>query len=189
MSETLSYLRVSSQDQNLDRQYQAIAEAGITADREFPEKISGATRERPQLDALLRYVRKGDTVVVASMDRLARSLHDLEAIVTELDRKGVSVRFLKEGLTFIPGHDDKYSVFQLQVLGAVAQLERSIIRDRQADGIAVAKAKGVYKGRKPSLTAEQAEEIRGLIAEGVNKSEIARRYGVDRSSLYRALAR
>lgn len=132
-------------------------------------------------------MRDGGLVVVASMDRLARSLIDLETIVRELIDKGVIVSFVKENLTFSPGTDDAFATFQMQLIGAVAQLERSLIRERQAEGIAAAKARGVYKGRAKALTPEQVERARELVRSGVPKARIAREFGVGRTTIYRAL--
>lgn len=181
----MGYVRVSSADQNPGRQYELIG----AVDRVFEDKLSGKTRrDRPGLMELVKYVREGDAVKVASMDRLARSLQDLLALVTEFRDQGVTVEFVHEGLTFAPGKGDHYQAFQLHVLGAVAELERSIIRERQAEGIALAKIEGKYRGRKPSLTDEQVLEARGRIDQGVPKARIARELGVSRQTLYSALS-
>ncbi|WP_336853836.1 recombinase family protein [Sinomonas albida] len=187
--QTVAYLRVSSTDQNLDRQFAIIREQiDGDLDKTFHEKVSGASRDnRPALAELIGYVREGDTVVVASMDRLARSLVDLQQLVQDILAKGVTVRFLKERLTFEPGKEDKYAEFQLSVLGAVAQLERAIIKERQSDGIRAAKERGVYKGRAKALKPEQLEEARQKLADGDTKAAVARYFGVDRSTLYRSL--
>ncbi|MGY3567935.1 recombinase family protein [Sinomonas sp. RB5] len=182
--QTVAYLRVSSQDQSLARQIELVGHV----DRTFEEKVSGGSRAgRTALAEMIAYVRAGDRVVAVSMDRLARSLVDLRQIVDELVGKGVTVSFVKERLTFEPGGSDKYADFQLSMLGAVAELERAIIRERQADGIKAAKARGVYKGRARALKDDQVAEIREQIALGVPKAEVARRFGIDRSTLYRAL--
>lgn len=184
--QTVAYLRVSSTDQNLARQFELVGDV----DKTFQEKVSGKSRDgRAALDEMISYVRAGDTVIIASMDRLARSLTDLRAIVTELVDKGVTVSFIKERLTFEPDHDDKYAAFQLSVLGAVAELERAIILERQKDGIEAAKARGVYKGRVRSLKPSDVAAARQDIAAGVPKAEVARRLGVDRATIYRALRR
>lgn len=180
----VSYLRVSTIGQNLDRQREAVG----VVDRAFEEHASAASRRgRPALTELLGYVRAGDEVVVSSMDRLARSVIDLSQITDELMTKGVRLRFVSEGLTYSPGSADSYARFQLNLLGSVAELERSIIRERQADGIAAAKARGVYQGRSPALSAGDMEAARRLVAEGVPKAEVARRYGISRSALYRSV--
>lgn len=182
--QVVGYVRVSSADQNPARQYEALG----TVDRVFEDRLSGKDTKRPALTDCLAYVRDGDRLKVASMDRLARSLGDLLELVESLTGKGVEVEFLKEGLTFRPGASDAYAEFQLGVLGSVAQFERSIIRARQAEGIALAKARGQYRGRKPALTKAKIEEARQRIMAGEPKATIARDLGVGRSSLYRALA-
>lgn len=180
----VGYARVSSAGQNLDRQLEALRIAGC--ERVFQEKVSGATRDREQLDAALSYLREGDVLVCTSMDRLARSLPDLHAIVNELTKRGVAVQFLKEGQNY-SRESDSVSKLLLSLLGAVAEFERSLIRERQAEGIERAKAKGVYKGRSKTLTVEQAEEIRALVAQGAPKAKVAREFGVSRATLYRYL--
>ena len=138
---------------------------------------------------MLAHVRDQDTVVVASMDRLARSVVDLDRLVTRAHGRGVTIRFLKEGLTFqAAGQADPLAVFQLQVMGAFAQLERALIRDRQREGIAAAKARGVYRGRARRLTPDQVAAARAEITAGVPKAVVARRLGVARQTLYDALA-
>lgn len=183
--QVLNYIRVSSAEQVTDRQYELLGEA----DRDFEEKVSGKNREeRPELTELIAYARESDVVRVASMDRLARSLSDLLAIVTELTEKGVTVEFVHEKLTFTPGASDPYAEFQLHVLGAVAQLERNLIRRRQQEGIDLAKAKGVYRGRSKALKPEQVVVARERIASGVPKAVVARDLGVSRQTLYSSLA-
>jgi len=188
--QVITYVRVSTTDQNPERQIVAIRTAlGVEPDRWFTDHASGGSTDRPALTAMLAHVRDQDTVVVASMDRLARSVVDLDHLVTELTARGVDVRFLKEGLTFRSAERaDPLAVFQLQVMGAFAQLERALIRDRQREGIAAAKARGVYQGRARRLTPEQVVAARGEITAGVPKAAVARRLGVARQTLYDALA-
>jgi DNA invertase Pin-like site-specific DNA recombinase len=169
---------VSTVDQHDERQLD-----GVTVDKTFTDKASGGSRERPGLDALLSYVRNGDTVHVHSIDRLARDLGDLLDLLKTFTGKGVSVTFHKEHLTFT-GEDNPFQTLQLQVIGAVAQFERSMIRERQREGIAKAKAKGVYKGRKPTIDKAEVQKLR---AEGLGASEIAKRLGIGRASVYRML--
>lgn len=177
--QTVGYVRVSSAGQNDARQLD-----GITLDKTFTDKASGKDTQRPQLQALLEFVREGDTVLVHSMDRLARSLKDLEAIVTGLTGRGVTVSFVSQGMTFT-GDDSPMNTLMLQMLGAVSQFERSLILERQREGIAIAKAKGdVYKGRKPSLDAAGVEELRALVAQGIPKAQIATKLGISRTTLY-----
>ena len=174
----VGYIRVSSVGQNTERQLD-----GIQLDRMFSDKCSGKDIQRPQLEALLGFVREGDTVVVHSMDRLARNLDDLRKLVLTLTKRGIQVQFIKESLTF-GGEDSPMAMLLLSMLGAVAEFERSMIRERQREGIAIAKGKGVYKGRKPSLDAGQAEELRKRIAAGDKKAVIARDFGISRETLY-----
>jgi DNA invertase Pin-like site-specific DNA recombinase len=178
----VGYVRVSTVDQNTDRQLD-----GIDLDERFEDKASGKNTSRPELQAALKYVRKGDTLVVHSMDRLARSLKDLLGIVDDLTGRGVAVQFVKEGLTFSPDTTDPCAVLMLQVMGAVAQFERSMILERQREGIAIAKAKGVYKGRRPALTADQAAQVRSRRAAGEHPDDLANEFGVSRATVYNAL--
>ncbi len=182
--QTVCYIRVSSTDQNPARQVTAIGDVEET----FTDRVSGGSRaERTALATMLRHVRRGDTVRVASMDRLARSVVDLAQLVTELTGRGVRVEFVTERLTFDPGGDDPFATFQLHLLGAVAQLERSLIRERQLEGIAIGRANGVYRGRARKLSDAQVTEATRLAAEGVPKAKIARDLGCSRRVLYDAL--
>ena len=179
----IGYARVSSPEQNLDRQISQLQEAGVQ--KMFTDTVSGSTRDRPGLENALNYVRAGDTLTVVSMDRLARSLRDLHTLVDELTASGVRVQFLQEGQTYSDDPSPS-SRLLLSMLGAVAEFERSIIRERQADGIAQAKARGVYKGRAP-VPDEKIERARELIAQGIPKARVARDLGISRSSLYKYL--
>jgi DNA invertase Pin-like site-specific DNA recombinase len=179
--ERIGYIRESSFEQSTDRQLD-----GLELDNIFTDKVSGKSTDRPALQEMLRHLRKGDQLFVHSMDRLARNLIDLRQMVAELTAKGVRVQFMKEGLTFT-GDDVPMSMLMLSIMGAVAEFERSIIRERQAEGIMIAKTKGVYKGRKASLTYDQVEEVRLKVAAGVPKAKIAREYKCNRETLYRYL--
>lgn len=137
---------------------------------------------------MLRFARDGDTVRVHSLDRLARSLLDLESIVKELTGNGVTVEFMTERLTFRPGEEDAASTLMMQVLGAIAQFERVLIKQRQREGIAEAKARGVYTGRKPALTGGQIASARERKEAGVPLARIARDLGVSRTTLHSAMA-
>jgi len=175
----VGYVRVSSFDQNPERQLE-----GIELDRKFTDKASGKNTKRPKLEEMIDYVREGDVLIVHSMDRLARNLDDLRMIVFKLTGKMVKVQFLKENLTF-NGEDSPMSNLLLSMMGAFAEFERSIIRERQLEGIAIAKKKGVYSGRKPSLSEEKIEEMNKLLESGEKKSEIARQLKISRETLYR----
>ena len=184
-TQTVAYVRVSSIDQNLDRQLEAIGDV----DRVFEEKISGGSRtDRTALLDCIGYVRDGDVVRVASMDRLARSLGDLRDIVDEITAKGASVEFVKEQQSYSRDTDDAIGRLMLNLLGAFAEFERTLIRERQREGIRIAKAAGRYKGRNRKLTDDQITEARRLISTGVPKTTVARGLGIDRTTLYRMLA-
>lgn len=178
----VGYVRVSSVGQNDARQLD-----GMTLDRVFTDKASGKDTQRPELQAMLSYVRTGDHIYIHSMDRPARSLGDLEGIVKGLTGRGVAVTFTTQNLTFT-GEDSPMSTLMLQMLGAVGQFERALIKERQREGIAIAKAKGdVYKGRKPSLDATGKARLAELVAEGMPKAQIAKTLGISRTTLYEHL--
>jgi DNA invertase Pin-like site-specific DNA recombinase len=178
----VGYIRVSSAGQNPARQLD-----GVEVDRVFTDSVPGKSAARPQLQAMLAYVRDGDTVVVHSMDRLARNLDDLRRLVRELTGRGVAVQFVKEQLTFTAEHAPMATLL-LSVLGAFAEFERALIRERQLEGIALAKARGAYTGRKPSLTTGQAEALRARAAAGEPKAGLAREFGISRQTLYSYLS-
>lgn len=177
----IGYVRVSSGDQNTARQLE-----GVPLDRVFTEAASAKDTDRPKLQELLGYAREGDVVVVHSMDRLARNVHDLLTLVKGMTAKGIAVEFRKENLSFT-GNDSSISHLMLTVLGAVAQFERDLIRERQREGIEAAKKRGVYRGRRKALTPEQAAELARRAAAGESKSELAREAGVSRETLYQHL--
>ncbi|KAA1421252.1 recombinase family protein [Nocardioides humilatus] len=181
--QVVAYIRVSSDGQNAARQHDVLA----GADRIFEDHASGKTAKRPALTEMIDYLRDGDLLRVASMDRLARNLLDLRTIVTGLTGRGIQVEFVKERLTFT-GNDSPMSVLLLNLLGAVAEFERTLIRERQAEGIAIARAKGIYRGRARALGSAQIAEARQRVADGVPKSAVARDLGVARQTLYNALA-
>jgi len=177
----VGYIRVSSLDQRVERQLD-----GVALDRTFTDKASGKDIHRPQLEAMVGFVRDDDTVVVHSMDRLARNLDDLRGIVRTLTAKGVRVDFVKEQLTFT-GEDNAMGTLLLSVMGAFAEFERSLIRERQREGIALAKARGAYRGRRRSLNDNQVAELRRRAAEGVPKAALARQFSVSRETVYQYL--
>lgn len=180
----IGYARVSSKDQNLDRQTAALKKEEVF--RIFTDTVSGSSTQRPGLDGALNYVRAGDQLIVVSMDRLARSLIDLHRLVDELTERGVSVKFLKEGQVYSKD-SSPVAKLMLGLLGSVAEFERAIIRERQAEGIAKAKARGVYKGRAKVLNEEQIMQARTWVSEGIPKAEVARRLGIGRTTLYKYL--
>ncbi len=178
---TVGYIRVSTFDQNTDRQLE-----GIHLDKVFTDKASGKDAKRPELELLIQYVREGDTVVVHSMDRLARNLDDLRKIVQELTGRGIRIQFMKENLTFT-GEDSPMANLMLSVMGAFAEFERALIRERQREGIALAKQRGAYRGRKRSLSDRDIAEVRRRVAAGEKKARVARDYGISRETLYQYL--
>ncbi|MEC3852745.1 recombinase family protein [Paenarthrobacter ureafaciens] len=177
----IGYVRVSSLDQNEQRQLD-----GQALDRTFTDKASGRDTNRPALAEMLRFAREGDTVVVPSMDRLARNLDDLRALVKALTGKGVQVEFVKERLLF-SGEDSPMANLMVSVMGAFAEFERSLIRERQREGIALAKQRGAYRGRRRALTLEQANELARRAASGTPKSTLAKDYGISRETVYQYL--
>ena len=177
----IGYIRVSTVDQNTVRQLD-----GVQLDEIFTDKASGKDTSRPQLEALLKFVRKGDVLVVHSMDRLARNLDDLRRIVGDLTKKGVQVQFLKESLTFT-GEDSPMANLMLSVMGAFAEFERALIKERQREGVNLAKQRGVYKGRKQSLDANAVAALQARAAAGEVRAALAREHGISRETLYRYL--
>ncbi|QTA83907.1 Site-specific recombinase [Desulfonema limicola] len=174
----VGYVRVSSLLQNESRQLE-----GIDLDIVFTDKISGRDKNRPELTNCLNHLRAGDTLHIHSIDRLARNLRDLESIVSSLIGKGVAVQFHKEGLTFT-GDDNPMNVLMLQVMGACAQFELSMIKERQKEGIAIAKKKGKQIGRKAILNKGHIQEIKELWQSGKNKMEISKALGISRVTFY-----
>lgn len=179
----IAYVRVSTYDQNPDRQLEQ-----IKADKIFTDNASGKDTKRPALSELLNYIREGDTLVVHSMDRLARNLDDLRQLIDDLTTRNIKVEFIKEGLTFT-GEDSAMSKLLLSVMGAFAEFERSLIKERQKEGIAIAKQKGLYKGRKRKLTNNQIDEINSRISQGESKTSLAKEFGISRETLYKLLTR
>jgi len=178
----IGYIRVSTVDQNTVRQLD-----GVQLDKVFTDKASGKDTKRPQLQAALDYAREGDVLVVHSMDRLSRSLGDLLRLVEDLTGRGVAVEFVKESLVFT-GDDSAMSKMMLGIMGSVAQFERSMILERQREGIAKAKETGAYKGRKSKFDTAAVEIIRGRLAAGEKIAGVAREFGVTRPTIYRLLA-
>lgn len=177
----IGYTRVSTLEQNPERQLD-----GVRVDRVFTDKASGKDTKRPELERMLAFVREGDTVVVHSMDRLARNLDDLRRIVRGLTERGIRVEFVKESLTFTGG-DSPMAVLLLSMMGAFAEFERSLIRERQREGIAIAKQRGAYRGRKKALNPEQVAAMKKRVGAGEKKALVARDLGISRETLYQYL--
>ena len=182
----VGYIRVSSIDQNTSRQEEQLQ--GLKLDEVYIDKASGKDTDRPQLQLALKHCRKGDTLIVSSMDRLARNLDDLRKLVSELTNRGVAVQFIKESMTFT-AEENHIARLMLSIMGAFAEFERALSKERQREGIAIAKTNGVYKGRKPSLTPDKVTEI--LTKDNVNKHKnraaLAREYNISRETLYQYL--
>jgi DNA invertase Pin-like site-specific DNA recombinase len=177
----IGYVRVSSFDQNPERQLDQ-----VQVDKLFTDKASGKDTQRPQLDALLSFAREGDTVVVHSMDRLARNLDDLRRLVQTLTKRGIRIEFVKECLSFT-GEDSPMANLLLSVMGAFAEFERALIGERQREGIALAKQRGAYRGRKKSLVENQVIELRRRAGAGEPKATLAREFGISPETLYQYL--
>ena len=182
----IGYVRGSSLDQNPDRQIEDLKAQQV--EKIFMEKISGKNTDRPELQKMLSFIREGDTLIVHSLDRLARNLADLLTMVQELTDRGVSVVFMNERLSFDAGVDaSPTSKLMLSMIGAFAEFERSMIRRRQAEGIALAKERGVYKGRPRSISDETLEKVNALVDQGIPLATAAKKVGISRSTVYRYL--
>lgn len=178
----IGYKRVSSVLQNTERQLD-----GIPVDKMFEDKLSGKDTNRPQLQAMLDFVREGDTVLVHSLDRLGRNIDDLRALVKDMVGRGVTVKFVKENLCFTSEENNHFSELMLNMLAAFAQFERSLAKERQKEGVQIAKAKGAYKGRKQEMTEERITELRSRVEAGEAKAVVAKSMGISRDTLYRYL--
>lgn len=174
------YARVSTNDQDLSIQHQALAAVGCEIIRS--EKITGTTREgRTELAILLDFIREGDTLVVTRIDRLARSIGDLQDIVRAIKAKGATLRATEQPIDTSTAAGKCF----LDMLGVFAEFETNLRRERQMEGIAKAKAAGVYKGRKPSI---DVRKVRDLREQGIGPADIAKRLKIGRASVYRVLA-
>ena len=183
----VGYVRVSSLDQNPERQLEELKKLNV--EKLFIDKLSGKDIERPELQKMVSFVREGDVLIVHSLDRLARNLADLLRIVQDLTDRGVSVRFINERLDFDASKESSpVAKLMLSMVGAFAEFERSMIKRRQAEGIALAKARGVYKGRQRSVTDDQIEEIKSMLEMGVPLSAAARKVGISRTTAYKYLS-
>ena len=176
----VGYKRVSSWEQRTDRQLE-----GVELDEVFEDHASGKDLNRPQWEAAAKYLRRGDVLFVHSMDRLARNLADLLATVQALNDRGVEVRFVRENLSFEPGAStNPMAKLMLSMLGAVAEFERSLILERQREGIALAKQRGAYAGRKRALSDDQVEQVRQRLHAGEKIARVAREMGISRQTVY-----
>ncbi len=180
----IGYIRVSAEDQNPDRQL-----TNTPLDKKFIEYASGKDTNRPQFQTMLEFIREGDILIVHSLDRLARNLSDLRQIVQILVKKGVHIQFMTENLIFT-GDDSPMSMLLLSMMGAFAEFERAILRERQKEGIEIAKKKGKYigGGKKKSLTPLQVEELKARAARGETKKNIAKAFNLKPRSVYNYLS-
>ena len=178
----IGYIRVSTVEQNIARQKESL----VNVDKLFVDYASGKDIDRKQFKELLEYIREGDELYIHSMDRLARNLDDLRSIVTKLTEQGISVHFLKESLTFTGDDDSPMSKLLLSMMGAFAEFELELRRERQKEGITAAQKRGAYKnvGRKKSLNAQEILDVRYRIALGESKSSLAKEYSISRKTLY-----
>lgn len=185
MAQQIGYVRVSSNNQNTDRQLD-----NMKLDKTFTEKQSGkSASDRVELQNCIDYAREGDTVHVHSIDRLARNLADLQAIVEKLNAKGVTVQFEKENLTFSADGSNPMNKLMFQMLGAFAEFERTIIKERQREGIDKALENGVKFGAKPKFSSEQIEQIKVKHSGGVSVANIAKEFETSRQTIYTMLAK
>jgi len=177
----IGYVRVSSHDQNVDRQLE-----GIVLDKIYTDTVSGKDINRPQLKKCLAALKKGDVLHVHSIDRMTRNLQDLLTLLNEMEKRGVSVKFYKEKLVF---NNDctPFQKLHMQIIGAVAEFERAFIRERQREGIAIAKAQGKYKGRKRLMDDVQSQKIVDLALSGIPVKKISEQFHVSRQTIYRIL--
>lgn len=179
----VGYIRVSTVGQNSDRQLD-----DVRLDKVFEEKVSGRNAgSRDVLNLCLDYLREHDTLHVHSIDRLARNMSDLLSIVDDLVKRDVTVKFHSEGLTFAPQTDDPMASLMLHMLGAFAEFERSLIGQRRKEGLEAARKRGKQIGRRKSLSDEDLSEIAQKLSKGISKSDLAKEYGVSRTTLYSAL--
>lgn len=177
----IGYIRVSTTDQNPDRQLE-----GMQLDKKFIDFASAKTTDRPQLKLMLDFVREDDIVIVHSMDRLARNLKDLKDTVHALVSKKVEVQFIKEKLSFNGDHSAS-SMLILHLMGAFAEFEHAFIRERQAEGISIAKRNGKFKGKPKKLNAQDIEMLKEELQTRKTKTEIAESFGISRVCLYKYL--
>jgi DNA invertase Pin-like site-specific DNA recombinase len=175
------YARVSTNDQDFTLQEQALRAAGCEVIR--AEKVTGTSRtDRTELQVLLDFLRRGDTLVVTRIDRLARSIKDLQDIVYTLKEQGVTLKAIEQPIDTRSAAGKAF----LDMLGVFAEFETNLRRERQIEGIAAAKSRGVYRGRKPSVNTAEIQRLR--LEDKLGATEIARRLGIGRATVYRALA-
>lgn len=176
MGELVGYIRVSSVDQNTERQLLDVKTACT-----FEDRCSGKNLDRPELNKLKNYVRKGDTVIVHDISRMARNTGDLLDIIKSFTEQGVAINFKKENLRFDNNKANPMNELMVTILGAIYQFERSMLLERQREGIAIAKAAGKYKGRKATLP---LDKIKAGIIKGLNFKDANKAYGIGKTYFY-----
>lgn len=182
----IGYVRVSSLDQNPDCQIEDLKAQQV--EKIFMDIISGKSTDRPELQKMLSFIREGDTLIVHSLDRLARNLGDLLGMVEDLTNRGISIHFIAERLDFEAGKDaSPTSKLMLSMVGAFAEFERSMIKRRQQEGISLAKERGVYTGRKRSVSDETLQKVKDMVQQGIPLAKAAALNHVSRSTVYRYL--
>jgi len=175
----IGYIRVSTADQNTARQLD-----GIYLDKTFEEYISGAAQVRPIFQECLNYIREGDTLHLHSIDRLARNLNELQKTVSDLTGRGITVHFHAENLIF-GGIASPIQTLLFQIMGAFAQFERSILKERQREGLAQAKANGQILGRPTKMSSLDRQTICEKLKQGISPHILAKEYNVSTSSIYK----
>lgn len=181
MSKAIGYMRVSATDQNTNRQLE-----GITLDKVFEDKITGSVKDRPALTLCLDYMRDGDILYIHSIDRLARNVDHLKQLIEHITNLGVEVRFVKQNLVFSKGVDNPINKLMLHVLGAIAEFERDLIRERQREGIAAAKKAGKHLGR-PETDSTILDEITRLLADKISILQISKILKISRPTIYKLI--
>ncbi len=179
----VGYIRVSTIEQNTTRQLDGLSKNNVSLDKVFEDKVSSSQVNRPALQACLTYLREGDILYIHSIDRLARNLSELQSIVNELTAKGVTVHFWTENLIF-SGQTSPMQELIFQMLGAFAQFERSLIKERQKEGIAKAKQEGRFTGRPRKISEQDKSDIAKALADGASPASLAEKYKVSKSSIY-----
>jgi DNA invertase Pin-like site-specific DNA recombinase len=185
MGENIGYIRVSTTEQNIERQLVAFEPYNISPDNVFIDKLSGKDRNRPSLETMIKYCRKGDTVYVKSFDRLGRSMIDIAQIIRDINAKGAIVHVIDGGYSY-SGDDSPMSILLMGIMSSVAEFERRIIRERSLEGIATAKLiPGKYLGRKPKFNSEREMELVNRLLTGESATALSREFGISRASVYK----
>lgn len=180
MNQRIGYARVSTDDQNLDLQLDALQKAGC--ETVYKESASGKSADRPELEQCLKALRIGDTLVIWRLDRLGRSLSDLVRIVSDLEQRKIGLESLTERIET----ESATGKLIFHVFAALSEFERNLIRERTQAGLNAARARGRFGGRKPKLDAKQIREIKALLRDPeVSVTDVAHRYGISRTTLYK----